>query len=301
MLRAIHSYLALRRSLGYRLVETGQVLERFAGYARGRREAYVRACTAVEWAGQGPSERERWNRLRTIACFARHVHAEDPRHEIPVNVFPHRQNRRIPYIFRPEQVRRLLSEARALGPSGSLRPHTYVTLIGLLAVTGLRISEALHLTFDDLLPDGLFIRETKFKKSRLVPLHRTTQVALENYLARRRRFSTDDAHVFISHIGLPLPARTVGHVFRRLLKRAGIDRGPGRRGPVIHDFRHTFCVRALLRCPEGREAVAENMLAVSTYMGHSAVASTYWYLEGVPTLMSDIARACERRAEGGSR
>jgi len=295
MMKAIRAYLALRRSLGYRLVDAGRVLTRFAEHSEGRDESFIRARTAVEWAGRAPSARERWNRLRTIARFARHVHAEDRRHEIPPdNVYPHCLVRRVPYIFRPEDIRRLLREAVALGPRGSLRPHTLYTLFGLLAATGLRITEALRLTFDDLQPDGLIIRETKYKKSRLVPLHPTTRAALDRYLKRRRRFPSADRHVFISHRGAALPYKTVHHVFGKLLKRAGIRGESGRRAIVIHDFRHTFCVRALLRCPEGRDAVAQHMLAVSTYVGHSAPVSTYWYYEAIPELMADIAGACER-------
>jgi integrase len=257
MMKAIGAYLALRRSLGYRLVDAGRVLKRFAEHSEGRGESSIRARTAVEWAGRARSARERWNRLRTIARFARHVHAEDHRHEIPPDkVYPHRLVRRVPYIFRLEEIRRLLEETISLGPRRTLRPHTLYTLFGLIAATGLRITEALRLTFDDLQPDGLIIRETKYKKSRLVPLHPSTKAALVRYLKRRRRFPSADRHVFISHRGAALPYRTVHHVFRKLLKRAGIRRESGCRAIVIHDFRHYAERRIMPSASRGRRLLS---------------------------------------------
>jgi integrase/recombinase XerD len=173
----------------------------------------------------------------------------------------------------------------------------FSTLIGLLAATGLRIAEALGLCFQDITPDGLVIRETKFRKSRLVPLHPTTRTALEEYLAKRTRLTIADDHLFVSLRHRPLRRTTVYPTFRRLLAAAGLPRIPGRSKPRLIDFRHTFASNVLLTSPEGRDHIGRHMLALTTYLGHAHVRSTFWYLERSPQLMGDIAQACERFVE----
>ena len=169
----------------------------------------------------------------------------------------------------------------------------YSTLFALLYVTGLRISEALALEFDDFDSETLLVRKTKFKKSRRIPLHQTAVAGLHRYLEHRRRVTTEHKLLFMSVRGRRLDQSSVGWVFRRLLKTIGLNPGQHGRRPRIHDLRHTFATRALETCPEGRDSIGRHMLALSTYLGHTHISDTYWYLEATPTLMQDIASSCE--------
>lgn len=294
MMKAIDTYLAVRRAAGFDLSVQEYLLKSFGRFASEREERQVRTQTVVQWASLGPSTEQRDTRLRTVARFARHVHAEDDRHEVPPEgFFGYRKKRRVPFIYSRNDIERLVGAASCLHPAGSLRPHTYSTLFALLAATGLRIAEALALRFKDITPEGLIIQNTKFQKTRLVPLHETAAAGLERYLIRRRRILTEDDHVFISVKRTPLSRQTVYSTFLRLLKTIGLDRIHSGRRPRIHDIRHTFATRALEESPEGRDDIGRHMLALSTYMGHATVQSTYWYLQVTPQLMKDISEACE--------
>jgi integrase len=178
-----------------------------------------------------------------------------------------------------------------------LLPKTYAALISLLAATGLRISEALHLLVSDITPNGLLIRRTKFQKTRLVPLHETAVAGLGHYLAHRQGMRRDGDHVFVSDKGRPLAYWKVHSVFRTLLKSAGLKPSGGR-WPRIHQLRHTFAVRALESSPTGRQRIGQHMLALATYLGHVNINSTYWYMETTPELLCDIAVVAENFVEG---
>ena len=171
-------------------------------------------------------------------------------------------------------------------------------MIALLSVTGLRISEALRLTVADVTRDGLLIRETKFRKTRLVPLHDTTIAGLKRYLARRRPGSEADP-VFVDARGRPLRYIAVKETFDRLVGRAGIVPATKRR-PHLHDLRHTFAVRALQGSPADRSRSGAHMVALATYLGHVNIYSTYWYLQAVPDLLQDIADVGETFMSGGA-
>jgi len=163
----------------------------------------------------------------------------------------------------------------------------------MIAATGLRISEALDLRLSDVLPDGILqIRRTKFGKSRLIPLHPTAANAIACYLQERRRLAAMDDHVFLSAGSQRIASSTVGYTFRRIRQLAGIAHSRTR-SPRIHDMRHTFATRALEQCSTRREAVARHFVALATYMGHTDIAHTYWYLEATPELMTDIAAVAE--------
>lgn len=301
MLSAVIAYLALRRAAGFQLRVVEALLRSFVRFAAARGEAHVRAQTAVDWAALAPSPAQRQRRLEVVTLFARSVRVEDPRHEIPpAHVFGRTRPPYHPFLFTPGQLRQLLERAARLGPAGSLRPWTYCTLFSLLAVTGLRISEALALRGEDLTADGLLVRESKFRKSRLVPLHATASAGLARYLDRRRQVGGADAHVFVSLRGRALTYPTVNAVFLALVRELGLHPGAGRRGPRLHDLRHTFAVRALEACPFGRDQVEPHMLALATYMGHAKLVSSYWYLRATPQMLSDIADACERTLQGGA-
>jgi len=231
-------------------------------------------------------------RLKAVCRFVRHVRVDDARHELPpANHFGARKTRRPPHIYSAQEIDHLIEAALRLRPKGGLRPLTYATLIALLSATGLRISEALKLTVADVTGDGLLIRETKFRKTRLVPLHDTAAAGLQRYLARRRP-RTDDDPMFIGKRGGPLRYIAVKETFDRLVSKAGIVTATRRR-PRLHDLRHTFAVRALQGSPVGRSRSGAHMAALSTYMGHVNIYATYWYLEATADLMRDVAAAGE--------
>jgi integrase len=144
------------------------------------------------------------------------------------------------------------------------------------------------------------IRQTKFQKSRLVPLHDTARAALERYLQQRRPYAPFDDHVFISLRRKPLRITDVETAFKTVAKKMGLPSGRARRRPTPHSLRHAFAVRALRTCPDGHDRITEHMLLLSTYLGHSKPAMTYWYLEAVPDLMRSIAERCEAYLCGGA-
>ena len=303
MLRpSIDAYLALRRAVGFRLKTEEALLHDFARWAVDRGDTHVRTQTATDWAAAARSLWQRERRLRAVAGFARHARAEDPRHEVPpIFVFGRRHVRPRPHIYSADELRRLLDAARRLPAIWPLRPQVFTTLFGLLASSGVRVSEALALRFGDVTSDGLVIRKAKFNKSRLVPLHETATAALDGYLERRRRTSTMSDYVFVSPKGGRLPLPTVSKTFLHLARHAGLRAGPGTPGPRIHDLRHTFAVRALEACPHGGSPVGWHMRALSTYLGHRNVTDTCWYLHATPLLMRGVADACERFLDGGAR
>ena len=252
MIRAIETYLAMRRAVGFELLNAGYLLRSFARFAADRRETNVCIATAIEWASQTATVAQRDERLKTICRFVRYIRAEDDRHELPPSGhFGYRKTRRVPHIYSNAEVRLLIDTALQLEPADSLRPHSYATLVGLLAATGLRISEALSLQFSDITADGLLIRKTKFQKTRLVPLHDTARLAIDRYLPRRRRIRSNRTHVFIRNDGRPLRYRDVQATFLKLLKMSDLKLPTGRR-PRLHELRHTFAVRALEGSPTGR-------------------------------------------------
>jgi len=299
MIRAVETYLAMRRAVGFELLNAGYLLRSFARFAADRRETNVCIATAIEWASQTATVAQRDERLKTICRFVRYIRAEDDRHELPPSGhFGYRKTRRVPHIYSNAEVRLLMDTALQLDPADSLRPHSYATLVGLLAATGLRISEALSLQFSDITADGLLIRKTKFQKTRLVPLHDTARLAIDLYLPRRRRIFSNRTQLFIRNDGRPLRYRDVQATFLKLLKMSDLKVPTGRR-PRLHELRHTFAVRALEGSPTGRQRVGQHMLALATYMGHANIYDTYWYLETTPDLLRDIATTVEAFYYGG--
>lgn len=295
----IERYIALHRATGFQFTTEACRLRQFARAAAAAGEDLVRSETVLAWAGQAPSPKSRRDRFQVVRRFARAMAFEDPRHEVPPVVSFGPEIRRWPHIYTAAEIERLLHAAGKLGPRGSLRPRTYVTLFALLAATGLRVSEALSLHLDDLTPAGLVIRQAKFHKSRLVPLHETTRRGLERYLAERTRTAALQPTIFVSWRGTALSYIRVIATFLSLVRRIGLHPGPGCPGPRIHDFRHTFAVRALEQCTGDRDAIRRHMLALSTYLGHAHVTYTYWYLQTTPPLMRGIAAVSEALAAGG--
>ena len=296
----VERYVALKRKLGLRFDQQKRILDLYVIYAEKHGDRYTRASRIYDWCLTTSSS----NRARTsfdcIRCFCIFLNAEDPKNEVPpANVFGRgKRPRPSPHILEPDQIRAIMAAALDLPPKGSIGPHTYHHLFGLLAATGLRISEALALQRSDLTDDGLVVRHGKFGKSRLLPLHPTTRQARNRYVAIRGRLGGDGDDLFVVKTGRAPTTTRVYVVFVRLARQLGFRGEKGTPGPRLHDLRHTFAVRSLEACAHDRRAVAHHMTALSTYFGHADITNTYWYLEATPALMQDIAKAGERLFRG---
>lgn len=288
-------YVELHRSMGFKFRTQSLLLRSFVAFAEHSGDQLVRTARVLDWAAQAPSPPQRHNRLATVRRFALAMHAEDPCNEVPPgDAFGRAWFKRCaPHIYSPDEIVALVRAASQLLPAGSIRPATYSTLFALLAATGLRVSEALALEVGDFTDDGLLVRATKFRKNRLVPLHQTTRCALLRYLKQRAGVAARSPAFFISLNGTGLYYSTVVTVFLSLSRSIGLRAGLGHRGPRIHDLRHTFAVRSLECCAGDATAIARHTTALSTYLGHTHVSDTYWYLQATPLLMSQIARASE--------
>ena len=294
----IERYISLRQSLGFKLHEASRRLRAFGQFATERADTHVRSSTAIDWATAAPSPNARRVRLEDVVRLARFLHGEDPAHEIPPDRLFHAPRvRPLPYIYTPEQIAQIVKAARRLAESYPLRRQTYAALLGLVAATGLRISEALDLRLSDILPEEtLRIQKTKFGKARLVPLHPTVMEVLNQYLVARCKLPVFDDHVFLSAEGRRIHHSIVNKTFRRVLRLAGVL--PENRRPRIHDLRHTFATRALEQCKVQQKPVSRHFVALATYMGHADITHTYWYLEATPELMVGIATTTEALVAG---
>lgn len=300
LIDAAESYVALRRATGFAFRSEGSQVLAFAKYSDAAGKHYICSETAIHWAQSALTVYQRARRLGHVIRFARYIRAEDQQHEIPPQIFgSEKRPRPVPYVFTRKDVIRLVQAASELGKRNAFRGHTYGALFSLLACTGLRVSEAIHLCFEDITNDGLVIRCSKFRKSRLVPLHATAQAGLDRYIVLRRAFTPFDDHVFVSLRRRPLLLHDVEIAFHDAAKNIDLYRGPGLPRPTVHSLRHTFAVRALEGCPDGRDQITKHMLALSTYLGHATVADTYWYLEATPDLMNHIADSCQSFFSGG--
>ena len=309
--RRIDDYLDERQRLGFKLHSRSTLLAGFARYvADHKHRGPLTADLMIDWAKQDKWQRgtpSTWAaRLAFVRHFARYLEQFEPETEVPEELtFGPEPGRVAPHIFHDQEVIDLLAAARQLGPPGSIRPATYETLFGLMASAGLRVSEALHLRDADVdLKRGMLtIRQTKFAKSRLLPVHPTTVAALAKYRkARARHVATvADMPFLISsrgrRLGLPLGDRQAHRVFNALRDRLGwVNRG-GHVAIRLHDLRHTFVVRRLMLWHVDGTDIDQMMLALSTYMGHAEIFYTYWYLTAVPELMALAGGKFERFAD----
>ena len=304
---AVHNYLAMRRSLGYKLKDPGKGLLDFVEFLEQHKAAYVTTSLALQWA-QKPSSAQpaEWaRRLGFVRVFARYRSAIDPRTEIPpLGLLPFHSRRARPYFYSDDEISRLLTSALRLPPAGSLKGWTYYCLLGLLAVSGLRISEAIGLKLEDVdLREGLLtIRGTKFGKSRLVPVHVTTRDILADYIFRRERLPAGCrvSHLFVSQCGNRLHGSEVRQTFYLLSRQIGLRDPTASHGPRLHDFRHRFALNTLLQWYRSGEDAERRLPALSTYLGHVQVSYTYWYLSASPELMGLAVQRLEQRWEAQS-
>lgn len=302
---ALDEYLAVRRALGFELRLAGRLLQNFVRFAEREGADRITTALALRWATE-PAEAQpaQWaNRLGMVRRFAQYRSATDPRTEVPPpDLLPHRFRRPPPYLYRDHEVRRLICAARQLAPTTGLRPHSYATLFALYAVTGMRTNEALRLERDDVdLTNGvLTVRETKFGKSRWVPIHPSTQRALRRYAARRDRLCPhpNTPSFFVSERGTRLTEWSVRHTFVALSRQIGL-RGPSdSRGPRLHDLRHRFAVKTLRNWYRAGLDVERHLPRLATYLGHAHVTDTYWYLTATPELLHAAVRRLERTVRG---
>jgi integrase/recombinase XerD len=294
-------YLTVRRSLGYDLRTSERILRRFIGFAEQERAEHITTDLFLRWQQAfGHASAVTWSaRLGMVRLFAQWLHGMDARHEVPPqSLIPCRQLRTPPYIYSQAEIEQLINEAARLKSNNGFRAPTYATLFGLIAVTGLRISEAIALDIGDVdLHAGvLTIRRGKGGKERLVPVAETTRIELAAYSKERNRLlGRQPESFFVSDDGTRPTDCAVRYNFAVVCQNIGL-RSAQRfhrhgRGPRIHDLRHTFAVRTMLNWyREGKDA-GQEMLRLTTYLGHVSPANTYWYIEAVPEL---LALAAER-------
>lgn len=299
--RDLDNYITLQRARGLKFTTQAGLLRSFVAAAAAAGDTHVLAARALDWAMRTTSDAQARNRLAIVRRFAEHLAIADPAHEVPPAdaLGRWRFERRTPHIYTGDEIAVLMAAARRLGSPSSIRGETLAILIGLLAATGLRVSEALGLELEDVTAAGLVIRETKFRKSRLVPLHPSARAALDGYMRRCRLIrGAGDALFLNDHARRPSYV-TLYALFLRIGRETGIRGLPGEKGPRLHDLRHTFAVRSLEACGGDRRAISRHMLALATYLGHADPNHTWWYLQATPALMRHIADAGEAlMAEG---
>ncbi len=290
--QAMDQYLTLRRSLGFELREPEATLRRFVAFAEREGAAHITTDLVLRWTSEPskaqPATWASW--VAIVRRFARWWSATDPRTEVPPDgLLPHRFRRQPPYIYSDDEIERLVRAAAQLPSANGMRALTYSTYFGLVAATGMRMSEGLALDRSDVdLDEGILtIRRTKFGKSRIVPLHTSTRKALEGYAARRdhilRRVETPA--FFVSEHGRRITQWSTRYNFAKVSQQIGLRPPAGGHGPRLHDLRHRFAVRTLIEWYRTGLDVEREIPKLATYLGHVHVNDTYWYLEAVPELL----------------
>lgn len=301
----LEEYLNIRRKLGFKLQRAGKLLHDFVGLAEKEGVSFITSELSLRWATQPIDCQPAWSaaRLGIVRGFAQYQSVIDPRTEVPSQeLLPYRYHRRPPYIYSNDEVIRLIKASQQLQSPLGLRAATYCTAFGLLAVTGMRISEPIGLNRKDvdLIHGILTVYQTKFGKSRLVPIHLSTQKALQQYESLRGRIfpKPETESFFISEQGTRLTDWTVRGTFVKLSRQIGL-RGPhDSDGPRLHDFRHSFATKTLVAWYRKGMNVDRHMPELSAYLGHARVSDTYWYLSAVPELMQLAAMRLEQTQKG---
>ena len=297
----VDEYLRLRRALGFKLKEDERTLGQLVAYLEAAGASTVITELAVRWARQpvGVHPNQWAKRLRIARGFAAYLQTIDPTAEIPPpDMFPHRRQRATPYLFSEQDICRLLAEARRL--RHPMRAASYEALFGLLAVSGMRIGEAIALGREDVDLDAgvITIRKPKGDRARLVPLHPTATEALRRYASVRDRLCPRPRSraFFLSSAGTPVLAESLRKAFREIMTGIGLRTAAVR--PRVHDLRHRFAVQTLIDWQRSGENIDERMTTLSTYLGHVSPADTYWYLSASPELMALAADRLADRFEG---
>jgi integrase/recombinase XerD len=303
---AVEQYLATRRSLGYKLREPAACLRRFATFVEEAGASYITTDLALRWARQSPrAQPTTWAyRLGIARRFAAWRRTMDPRTQVPPeDILPYRYRRKPPYIYTDAEIEKLITAAGGLPSSKGLRALSYSTVFGLLAATGMRISEAIQLDRQDVdLEKGIItIRQTKFGKSRLVPLHASTRDALRAYARERDDIlsGTMPRAFFVSDRGRRITDWSTRYNFAKVSRRVGLRASAGGyrhgRGPRLHDMRHRFAAKTLIQWYRAGLDVEREIPKLSAYLGHVHVSDTYWYIEAVPELLQLATRRLEEK------
>jgi integrase/recombinase XerD len=302
--QALADYLAVRRSLGFKLQDSERLLTQFITFLEGRGQEHVTVEAAVAWATLPVQGHRRWlnARLTIVRRFAVHLRGIDPSTQVPPSdLLPGQRLRATPYLYSGDEIAALMQMSATL--LGSYRQATHRTLIGLLTVTGMRIGEAIALDADDL-DTGcgvLTIRVGKFGKSRVLPLHPSTLTALGEYLCRNDRPSVQTNALFVSATGKRLRYGSVHKTFKKLVRCAGITPRSAVCRPRLHDLRHGYAVNTILDGYRGDDGDPGARLALlSTYLGHTDPAHTYWYLSAAPELLKLAGDRLERHLGGAA-
>lgn len=301
LLNELNEYLTLRRGLGFKLGGHESALRKFVVFLQARAAEFVTTPLALEWAQQPQqtSQAHRAHRLGMARDFARYLSARDPRTEVPPkDLLPGQVRRAQPYIYSTVQILRLVQAAASLEPCDGLRPRTYGALFGLLAVTGMRVGEVVALKDHDVdLNQGvLTVRQSKFNKTRILPIHSSTQEELRTYARSRDKLvpirATDC--FFVSSRGTGLNNSIIRHAFIQISRHIGLRAPADRLGPRMHDLRHTFAVRTLTDWYRSGVDPEQRLPLLSAYLGHAKVSDTYWYLTAVPELMGVVSVRLEK-------
>ena len=303
--KAVKNYISLRRKLGFKMKGEEIALLNFASFLKQQRAIYITTKLALRWAVQPINAQPAHlaTRLRMVRLFAEYWSATDPRTEIPSqDLLPYRPHRSTPYIYSNDEIVRLIKAAKGLKSPKGLRRWTHSTIFGLLAVTGMRVGECVRLNRDDvdLTHRLLTIRGSKFDKSRLVPIHPSTQKALRQYMCKRDRIfrRPKTPGFFVTETGMRLKQWGIRWMFVKLSHQIGL-RGPSdTHGPRLHDFRHRFAVQTLLRWYRAGVDVEQRLPILSAFLGHRHVTDTYWYLTATPELLRLAARRL-KHTKGG--
>jgi len=303
---ALADYVALRRALGFKLEGVECRLKGFVKFAEEQGAAFVTTDLALRWA-QKPAQGDPAycaDRLRMVRLFARHCTTLDPRTEVPPEgLLPHRFRRKPPYLYSDIEIERLIEAAKQLPSPTGLRAATFSALLGLMAVTGMRRSEPIALDREDVdLAHGVItVRRSKFGKSRYLPLHPSTQRALEQYQSQRDRLcpQPQGPSFFLSEQGTRVSQWALWGTFVKLSHQIGLRAPSDRHGPRLHDLRHSFALRTILGWYRQGLDVERHLPRLATYLGHGHVHDTYWYLSATPELLRCAALRLEDAEEVG--
>jgi len=301
----VEKYIQFRRQLGYKLKSSEKILNNFASFSEEQGVSYVKIEIAVSFAKKNPkASPATWSTLLgIIRQFALFLSTIDQRTEIPpLNLIPSSYQRSKPYIYTNEQIQNLLKACTKLGSRSEILKHTYYTLFGLLSITGMRISEAISLKQSnvDFSNEIIFIKKTKFRKSRIIPLHSSTLSELEKYINYRSKLipQSKSPNLFVSSDGTGLKYHNVRKAFVRASIYAGLRSGIKGHGPRMHDLRHGFAVKTLTEWYRNGTDVEVHLPLLSTYLGHINPASTYWYFTATPDLLNQAVIRLEKNMGG---
>lgn len=304
----LHEYLSMRRNLGFKLREAGKALLDFITFMEQHNAPYITSALALTWAQQPVNVQPAYwaSRLSFVRGFARYRSSSDPLTEIPLpGLLPFKAKRARPYLYSNEEIRSLLCAALKMPhryKSGALLPWIYYCLFGLLSVSGMRLGEARNLQVQDVDLENavLTVRNAKFGKTRLIPLHESTSKVLADYLVRRQQHwegRVVSPYLFVSSWGNRLDGGQIHRAFYKLSRQIGLRGASDHHGPRLHDLRHRFATNTLVNWYRSNQDPQRKLPLLSAYLGHVHVADTQWYLESSPELMREAMLCLEHRWE----